>query len=73
MKIAVTEFKAHCTEILRTLKKPIEITNRGEVVAIITPPPASRENPIVGCLQGTVTYGSDWDQPLDEGDWEACQ
>ena len=74
MRIPVSEFKAHCTELLRGLKEPIEITRRGDVVAIVSPPPpASRHNPIVGCLEGTVTYGPDWDGPLGEDDWEASQ
>ena len=74
MQIAVSEFKARCTEILRTLKEPLQITNRGRVVAVVSPPqPDDPHNPIVGCLQGTVTYSSDWDEPLGEDDWEACQ
>jgi len=63
--------KARCTEILRTLKSPIEITNRGKVIAVVNPPsPASSQNPLVGCLKSTVTYASDWDEPLGEEDWE---
>jgi len=74
MQIAVSEFKARCTEILRTLKEPIEITNRGKVVAVISPPPATgKQNPIVGCLKGAIIYAPDWDEPLGEADWEACQ
>ncbi len=74
MQIAVSEFKTRCTEILRTLKNPIEITNRGKVIAVVNPPPpASSQNPLVGCLKSTVTYASDWDEPLGEEDWEACE
>jgi len=74
MQIAVSEFKARCTEILRTLKKPIEITNRGQVIAVVTPPqPASSQNPLVGSLENTVTYTPEWDAPLGEEEWEACQ
>jgi antitoxin (DNA-binding transcriptional repressor) of toxin-antitoxin stability system len=74
MQIAVSEFKARCTEILRTLKSPVEITNRGKVIAVVNPPPlASSQNPLIGCLQNTVTYAADWDEPLGEEDWEACE
>jgi antitoxin (DNA-binding transcriptional repressor) of toxin-antitoxin stability system len=74
MQIAVSEFKARCTEILRTLKTPVEITNRGRIIAVVQPPPAAGpHNPIVGCLEGTVTYAPDWDEPLGEDDWEACE
>ena len=41
MTITVTEFKIHCLELLRRLEKerePIEITNRGKVVARLVPP-----------------------------------
>jgi antitoxin (DNA-binding transcriptional repressor) of toxin-antitoxin stability system len=74
MQIAVSEFKARCTEILRTLAEPIEVTNRGKVVAVVSPPkPTGKYNAVVGCLEGTVTYATDWDEPLGEDDWEAAQ
>lgn len=74
LKIAVSELKARCTEILRNLREPIEITRRGKVVAVISPPPSAEDhNPIVGCLKGVITYGPDWDAPLGEADWEAYQ
>ena len=77
MKIAVTAFKARCTELLRNLvasQETIEVTSKGKVVAIVMPPPpASAQNPLVGCLQGTVRYLPGWDEPLGDEDWEASR
>lgn len=77
MKIPVTTFKAHCTELLRNLavsQETIEVTSKGKVVAVILPPPpASASNPLVGCLQGTVDYLQGWDEPLGDEDWEASR
>jgi len=41
MQISVSEFKTNCTKIIRDvakLNRTIEITERGKIVAIVTPP-----------------------------------
>ena len=79
MRVAVSEFKNNCTKILReiaTQHKIVEITNRGKVVAIITPAnpePELAPRTFLGSLQGTVTFLPGWDEPLGETDWEACR
>ena len=79
MKVAVSEFKAKCTKIIRdisTSKESIEITNRGSVVAILSPPPpltGPDTKAFLGCLRGTATYVGDIVSPLGEKDWEACR
>ena len=79
MKISVSEFKAKCTRVLRDVSrsgKSVEVTNRGQVVAVVSPPePQNKPDParFVGCLQGTVTYPPGWDEPLGDEDWEASR
>ncbi len=78
MQVSVSEFKSKCTKFIRDvadLNQTIEITKRGKIVAIVTPPTAlNKIDPyeFLDCLGGTVTYAPDWDQPLGEEDWEAC-
>jgi antitoxin (DNA-binding transcriptional repressor) of toxin-antitoxin stability system len=79
MKISVSEFKTKCTKIIRdveNLNQTVEITKRGKIVAIVTPPASPKEidpHEFLGCLHGTVTYAPDWDQSLGDKDWEACR
>ena len=69
MQISVSEFKTKCTKIIRdvaNLNQTIEITKRGKIVAIVTPPDSPKKiDPyeFLDCLHGTVTYAPDWDQP----------
>jgi len=76
-KISVSEFKTHCTALLRQMKaKPQrwEITNRGKVIAEVGPPApekAADAKEWLGSLRGTVIYGKGWDQPEDADLWEA--
>ncbi len=78
MKVSVTEFKSKCTQFIRDvadLNQTIEITKRGKIVAVVVPPELSNEidpHKFLGCLEGTVSYAPDWEQPLGEDDWEAC-
>ena len=77
MKIPVSEFKAKCSQIFRTIEEhseTVQVTKRGRIVAIVQPPSVRETNPeeFLGCLQGTVSYSSDWDAPLGEEDWDAC-
>lgn len=79
MKIAVTEFKAKCTKIIREveqLRQSVEITKRGKVVALIIPPSTpSKPDPLefLDSLHGTITFAKDWDEPMGDYDWESCQ
>ena len=80
MKISVSEFKAKCTQVVRevaTHPYAVEITNRGKVVAVMSPPPAEeRANPgaFWGSLKGSVIYmAPDFDEPMGEADWEATR
>jgi len=79
MKVAVSEFKAKCTKILRDVAKgrqSVEITKRGKVMALVSPVEPEKElNPkeFLGCLHGTVTFYPGWDEPLGEEVWEACK
>ena len=76
-RISVSEFKAHCTALLREIRvKPQrwQITNRGEVIAEVGPPERSQEpdpKQWLGSLRGTVTYHPGWDQSEDAEQWEA--
>ena len=77
MQVAVTEFKAKCTKLFRTVEQDnetIEITRRGKVIAVVVPPTVAKPDPeqFLGCLQNTVTFSPDWDEPLGEDNWEAC-
>lgn len=78
MQVAITEFKAKCTEYMRKLQQlngSLEVTNRGKVVAIITSPQKMvNKNPVFGSLKNTVTYiAKDFDEPLGDEEWEASQ
>ena len=77
MKIPVSEFKAKCSQIFRTIEEhseTVQVTKRGKIVAIVQPPSIEKTNPkeFLDCLQGTVSYSNDWDAPLGEKDWDAC-
>lgn len=79
MKVAISEFKTKCTKIIRDIsisKESVEITNRGCVVAVLSPSPASAGLDIkvfLGCLRGTAKYVGDIVSPLGEEEWDACQ
>lgn len=80
MKMAVSEFKAKCTRVLRNMaakSDPVEITSHGKVVAIVCPPkPVKTPDPkeFFGSLKGTVLFISeDFDEPLGDEKWEAGQ
>lgn len=79
MRMSVTEFKAKCTQVVRevaTQPYMVEITNRGEVVAIVSRPTAKPVDPGMfwGSLKGSVMYmAPDFDEPMGDGDWEAAR
>lgn len=80
MRMPISEFKAKCTHVLREVaKRPynVEITNRGRVIAVVSPPqPERKPDPkkFLGSLAGTASYVGDIVSPaVKEKDWEACR
>ncbi len=79
MRMAVTEFKAKCTQVLRevgTTRESVEVTNRGRVIAVVTPPVDEKDDPMAffGSLKGTASHVGDIVSPaVDEDEWEACR
>ena len=69
MEISIGEFKSKCTNFIRdveNLNQTVEITKRGKIVAILTPPASPKKidpHEFLSCLHGTVAYAPDWDQP----------
>ena len=78
MRMSVTDFKARCTQVVRevaTQPYTVEITNRGKVVAVVSPPITTTADPASfwGSLKGSVIYmAPDFDEPMED-DWEANQ
>jgi prevent-host-death family protein len=76
-KLPVSEFKKHCTRILRELprdREPILITSRAKPLARITPAVEPGRHPAWGALAGAVReIASDFDEPIGDQDWEAAQ
>jgi len=77
--MSVTEFKAKCMQVVRevaTHPYTVEITNRGKVVAVVSPPPAAAAadpRTFWGSLHGTVSHlAGDFDNPLGDKEWEAA-
>ena len=70
--VAAAEFKARCLELLdrvRQGRRSIVVTKHGKPVARLIPyepEPA----PILGCMEGSVTYAGDIVAPIGEP-WEA--
>ncbi|WP_337185729.1 hypothetical protein [Phenylobacterium sp.] len=66
----VTEFKAKCLDILDRLGSGkldrVEVTKRGRVMAVLTPPPAQDADGLFGCLKGQTIMpdGFDLTQPV---------
>ena len=78
MEMSVTEFKAKCTKVFHDIekqKKPVKITRRGKVIAVVQPSPQSGVSPekFLGCLHNTLTFQPGWDEPLGEEEWEASE
>ncbi|MFN9926384.1 MAG: type II toxin-antitoxin system Phd/YefM family antitoxin [Phenylobacterium sp.] len=68
----VTEFKAKCLDILDRLGSGkldrVEVTKRGRVMAVLTPPPSRDADDLFGCLASrTITpVGFDLTAPVIE-------
>jgi len=78
MEMSVTEFKAKCTKVFHDIekqKKPVQITRRGKVIAVVQPTITREPDPqkFLGCLNDTLVFHPGWDEPLGEDDWEACE
>lgn len=78
MQISVSEFKAQCTALLRDLDshpKRIEVTNRGRVIAIVSPPVSERTaSPAewLGSLRGSVLhYEAPFAPAAEAAEWNA--
>lgn len=61
----VTEFKARCLDILDRLGSGkldrVEVTKRGKVMAVLTPPPAQVDDDLFGCLKDQTFVPDDFD------------
>jgi len=78
MKVAVSEFKAKCTQFLRAVEEGegmVEVTRRGKVIAIVSSSTEGKKNPelFLNCLHGNISFSPDWDEPLGDNDWDACR
>ena len=70
-KVAISEFKSHCLEILKSLEKTkssIVITKRNKPIATVSPF-ANKKQSIFGMLQNKAEIKSDIIFPIDEK-WE---
>lgn len=61
----VTEFKAKCLDILDRLGSGkldrVEVTKRGRVMAVLTPPAAQSADDLFGCLKDQTVIPDDFD------------
>lgn len=80
MKVSVSEFKARCTQMVREVAAHpygVEITNRGKVVAVLSPPEKGKNHDpkeFWGSLKGSVAQiAPDFDEPMGDSDWEASK
>ncbi len=67
-RVAATEFKAHCLELLdrvRQTREEITVTKHGKPVAKLVPL-SEKTSRVFGCLEGTVTRYGDLIGPIDE-------
>ena len=79
-QIPVSAFKAQCTALLRDLDahpQRIEITNRGRVIAVVSPPAlerTARPADWLGSLRGSVLrYEAPFAPAADPAEWGAAR
>lgn len=79
-QLSVSEFKTHCTSILRELHthpQRIEVTNRGRVIAVVQSPVADQPaDPAswLGSLRGTVLhYEAPFAPATEPAEWGALR
>jgi hypothetical protein len=78
--LSISEFKAHCTEEIRSVEKGgtiLELTRHGKKVAIVQAHVADTEPALanwIGSGKGTVTFAAGYDPAAsawDSSDWES--
>ncbi len=79
-QISVSAFKAQCTALLRELDthpQRIEVTNRGRVIAVVSPPAlerTARPADWLGSLRGSVLrYEAPFSPAADPAEWGAAR
>ena len=79
-QVSVSEFKAHCTALLRELDthpQRIEVTNRGRVIAVVAPPDSSvpaDPDTWLGSLRGSVLrYEEPFAPAAEVSEWDALR
>lgn len=73
MKVAATEFKAHCLSLMERVartREEIVITKHGRPVARLVPAQAEAPAEVFGFMAGTVTRMGDIVSPVGE-QWDA--
>ena len=77
--VSAAEFKAKCLRINKEMNgngQPVTITNRGRPVAVLSPTPASDEqpSPFIGMMRGTVLkYEDPFEPAASPSDWPALR
>ncbi len=69
MQIAATEFKAKCLKLMDRVSKTHEsivITKRGKPIAKLTLIEEEPEQPLFGCMAGTITITGDIVAPIEQ-------
>ncbi len=76
-KVSVSDFKAHCTEYLRSVESgenEFIITKHNKVIAITKAVPSPEDsNVLLGAAKGTASLSKEYDPhapAFAEGDWE---
>lgn len=80
-QLSISEFKAHCTEEIRSVEKGgtiIELTRHGKKVAVVRTIDPTDQSPDLGSWmgsgKGTVSYGPGYDPSgpaWEASDWES--
>ena len=77
--VSAAEFEAKCLRINKEMNgngQPVTITNRGRPVAVLSPIPASDEqpSPFIGMMRGTVLkYEDPFEPAASPSDWPALR
>jgi len=76
VKLSITEFKKHCTRLLRELpqtREEIIISSHSRILARVTPVTQEGRHPAWGKLAGhTIEVAEDFDEPEGDSHWEAA-
>ncbi len=74
--MAVSEFKAHCLQVLGRVtrtKETIVVTKRGKPLVEVIPFRHSDESPAPGKLSDTLVFEKDIVSPMGDSSWSACK